>query len=324
MKKIKVGIIGIGRMGQYHLNILNNLPEVLVVGISDLNKELLNELSYKFEVDGYDNYKKLIKKCEAVFIATPTSTHYEYAKECLEIDKHILLEKPMTTNIDQAKEIVQLSKKKGLIMQVGHVERFNGAVQQLKKIIMNPLYIDSRRIGPYDPRISDVGVILDLMIHDIDILLNLIQDDVIEVTAMGTSVFSSFEDIATVQLLFKNGCNAHILASRASQKRMRELSIMQKDSFIFLDYGTQDIEIHRMAKNAYLLTPEEIRYSQESFVEHLSIQKDNPLKLEILHFLNCIRGKEKPFVDNETDIKALNISLTAINKISSDKINSNG
>lgn len=324
MKKIKVGIIGIGRMGQYHLNILNNLPEVLIIGISDLNKERLNELSYKFEIDGYDNYKKLIKKCDAVFIATPTSTHYEYAKECLEIDKHILLEKPMTTDIDQAKEIVQLSKKKDLIMQVGHVERFNGAVQQLKKIIMNPLYIDSRRIGPYDPRISDVGVILDLMIHDIDILLNLIQDDVVEVTAMGTSVFSSFEDIATVQLLFKNGCNAHILASRASQKRMRELSIMQKDSFIFLDYGTQDIEIHRMAKNAYLLTPEEIRYSQESFVEHLSIQKDNPLKLEILHFLNCIRGKEKPFVDNAIDIKALNISLTAINKISSDKINSNG
>lgn len=315
MKKIKVGILGVGRMGQYHLNILNNLPEVQLVGISDINKELLGELSYKFDVNVYENYKKLIKKCDAVFIATPTSTHYEYAKECLSINKHILLEKPMTTNLDQAREIVELCKKKGLILQIGHVERFNGAVQQLKKIIMNPLYIDSTRIGPYDSRVSDVGVILDLMIHDIDILLNLIEDNVVEISAMGSSVFSPFEDIATVQLSFKNGCNAHILASRTSQKRKRELSIIQKDSFIYLDYGTQDIEIHRMAKNAYLLTPEEIRYSQESFVEHLSVQKDNPLKLEIIHFLNCINEKEKPFVSNDIDLKALDISLKSINII---------
>ncbi|MBU1078379.1 MAG: Gfo/Idh/MocA family oxidoreductase [Spirochaetes bacterium] len=316
MMKVKVGIIGIGRMGQYHLNILNNLPEVQVVGISDINQDRMAELSYKFDVPGFDNYKKLIKKCDAIFIATPTSTHYEYAKECLDLEKHILLEKPMTTDIDQAKEIVQLSKKKSLILQIGHVERFNGAVQQLKKIIMNPLYIESKRIGPYDPRVSDVGVILDLMIHDIDILLNLIEDNVVEISAMGSSVFSTFEDIASVQLSFENGCNAHILAGRASQKRTRELSIMQKDSFIYLDYGTQDIEIHRMAKNAYLLTPEEIRYSQESFVEHLSVQKDNPLKLEILHFLECIKGKEKPYVANEIDIKSLTISLKAMKLIS--------
>lgn len=315
MKKIKVGILGVGRMGQYHLNILNNLPEVQLVGISDINKELLEELSYKFDVNVYENYKKLIKKCDAVFIATPTSTHYEYAKECLSINKHILLEKPMTTNLDQAREIVQLCKKKGLILQIGHVERFNGAVQQLKKIIMNPLYIDSARIGPYDSRVSDVGVILDLMIHDIDILLNLIEDNVVEISAMGSSVFSPFEDIATVQLSFESGCNAHILASRTSQKRKRELSIIQKDSFIYLDYGTQDIEIHRMAKNAYLLTPEEIRYSQESFVEHLSVQKDNPLKLEILHFLDCINEKEKPFVSNDIDLKALDISLKSMDII---------
>ena len=133
MKKTKVGIIGVGRMGQYHLNIISNLPDVNLIGISDLNKERLTELSYKFNVDGYDNYKKLIKKCDALFIATPTSTHYEYAKECLEARKHILLEKPMTTNLEEAKELVRLSKKMDLILQIGHVERFNGA-SRLKAI----------------------------------------------------------------------------------------------------------------------------------------------------------------------------------------------
>lgn len=311
MKKIRVGIIGIGRMGQYHLNILRNLSEIQMVGISDINKERMDDLSYRFSVDRYENYKKLLKKCDAVFIATPTTTHYRFAKECLESDKHILLEKPMTTDLEQAKELVQISKKKGLVLQIGHVERFNGAVQQLKKIIMNPLYIDSRRMGPYDPRVSDVGVVLDLMIHDIDILLNLIDDKVIEVTAMGRSVFSTFEDISTVQLAFENGCSAHILASRISQKKIRELYIIQKDSFIYLDYDNQDIEIHRMAKNAFLLTPEEIKYTRESFVEHLSIQKENPLRLEILHFLDCIKGKATPFVSNKIDLEALEIGLRA-------------
>ena len=319
MKKNRIGIIGIGRMGQYHLNIIRNLPDVQIAGIADINKERLSEMSYKYDVPGYDNNRKLIKKCDSVFIATPTSTHYDVAKECLEMDRHILLEKPMTTDLTEAEELVEISREKNLILQIGHVERFNGAVQQLKKIVMNPLHISSIRMAPYDPRVSDVGVVLDLMIHDIDIILNLIGNGVEEISAMGTSVFSPFEDLASVQLYFESGCSAHILASRTSQKKVRELNIIQKDSFIFLDYDTQDIEIHRMAKNAYLLTPEEIRYSRASFVEHLSIQKDNPLKLEILHFLDCTNNGTEPFVSNETDLKALEISLKAT-KIIADKI----
>jgi len=312
VKHPKIGIIGIGRMGQYHLNILKNLPDIEIIGIFDINKDRVEDMSLKFGVDYFDNYKKLIKKCDAIFIATPTTTHYQYAKECLEMGKHILLEKPMTNNLNEAKELVELAKKKNLILQIGHVERFNGAVQQLKKIIINPIYIDSKRIGPYDSRVSDVGVVLDLMIHDIDILLNLIEDEVVEIDAIGNSVFSAYEDVATVHLYFANKCTAHILACRTSQKKLRELNIIQKDSYIYLDYNTQDIEIHRMAKNVYLLTPEEIRYSQESFVEHLSIQKDNPLRLEILHFINCIKGVENPLVPNSTDLKALEISLEAV------------
>lgn len=307
MKKPKIGIIGVGRMGQYHLNILTNQPNIQLIGISDKDVNRLDDLGYKYEVPGFDDYKKLIKKCDALIIATPTSTHFEFAKACLEDDKHILLEKPMTTNIEEAKELVNLAKRKKLIIQVGHIERFNGAVQQLKKIVTNPLYFDSKRMGPYDPRISDVGVVLDLLIHDIDILLNLVEEEVVEISASGSSVFTNFEDIASAQLVFEGGCIANIHANRVSQKKIRSLDIIQKDSYVSLDYGTQDIEIHRMAKNVHLLTPEEIRYTQESFIEHVTIERDNPLKLELVHFINCLTGQERPVVHNEKDLKTLDL-----------------
>ena len=309
MKKLKLGLIGVGHMGQYHLNILSNMENIEFVGISDKNSERLEELSEKYEVAGFDDFRKLAKKCDAVCIATPTKTHYEVAIECLNMGKHILLEKPMTTSIEEAKELVETAKKKDLILQIGHVERFNGAVQQLKKIIVSPFYMETKRTGPFNPRISDVGVVLDLMIHDLDIILNLIDEEVIGISAFGKSVFSNFEDIASAQIQFQSGAFANIIASRASQKKIRTLTIMQKESYIFLDYATQDIEIHRQASTAYLLTPEEIRYSQESFVEHLFIHKENSLKLEDLHFINTILGKEEPFVSNEKDLQTLEVTL---------------
>jgi predicted dehydrogenase len=315
MKKVKVGIIGVGRMGQYHLNIFSGLSECEIVGICDVDENKLINLSDRYNVPAYDDYKKLVKKSDALCIATPTSTHYEIAKFVLESGKHLLLEKPMTNNYEQAEELVEISKKKNLVFQIGHIERFNGAVQQLKNIIFHPYYIECRRLSPYDPRISDVGVVLDLMIHDIDIILNLIEDEISEINSLGNFILSKFEDVATTQILFKNGCIAHLIASRISQKKERTLIIMQKDSYVFLDYNTQDIEIHRRATSAYLLTPEEIRYSQEAFVEHLSIQKDNPLKLEDLHFLNCITKKEKPIVENEQNLYTLKISLQIIEQI---------
>ncbi len=315
MAKIKMGVIGVGHMGQYHLNILSTIPEVTLVGVCDTDENRLMDVSNRYEVQSFDNYKKLIKKCDALCIATPTSTHFTIAREALLAGKHILLEKPMTTDIEEAKELVDIARKKKVILQVGHVERFNGAVQQLKNIILNPFYIETKRFGPFVERISDVGVVLDLMIHDIDIVLNLIEDEVVDVSSFGRSVYSKFEDIAVAQVLFEHGAIASIMASRASQKKIRTLTVMQKESFVFLDYATQDIEIHRQASSVYLLTPEEIRYSQESFVEHLFIHKENPLKLEIVHFINCVMGKENPLIDNKQDLLSLDISLKIMSQI---------
>jgi predicted dehydrogenase len=166
-----------------------------------------------------------------------------------------------------------------------------------------------------DKRITDAGVVMDLMIHDIDIILNLVNDQVRLINAVGHRIHSTHEDVASAQILFENGCVANILASRVTQYKERSLKISQKDSYVCLNYGEQDLEIHRQASSAYLLTPEEIKYSQESFVEKLHIQKDNPLKLELQHFINCIAGKEKPLVNNENDLSALSVTNQILDKI---------
>lgn len=315
MAKLKMAVIGTGHMGRYHVNILNNMPEVDLLYVVDKNEDTLLNIANKYDVRGVNSYTKIIKKVDAVVIAVPTSSHYLVAKDFIEAKKHVLIEKPLTRNVEEAQDIVNLARQKNIILQVGHVERFNAAVQQLRKIVKNPYLIETRRCGPPATRIGDVGVVLDLMIHDVDIILNIVNDRVKAVSAVGTKIFSNHEDVANAQIVFENGCIANIIASRVTQQKARTLKISQKDSFIALNYGEQDLEIYRQASSAYLLTPDEIQYSQESFVEKVYIQKDNPLKLELQHFINCIEGKETPLVNNENDILALDVTNRILRKI---------
>ena len=268
-----------------------------------------------YGIRAYVDYKELLNKVEAVSIAVPTALHYNVAKDCLEAGVHVLVEKPFTVTIDEAEELFRIAKKKNLVIRVGHVERFNGAVQELKKIIKDPLLIESRRIGPFISRVKDDSVVMDLMIHDIDIILNLVDSDILNYSAFGSSVYSEKEDIATVQMLFKNGCIATITASRASEHKLRTLAITQRDAYIFLDYTDQDIHIHRRADSGYFVSREEIRYKQESFIERLFVYKDNPLKLQIKHFLECIENADKINLREEDEIKSLDIALKIINSL---------
>jgi predicted dehydrogenase len=315
MSKLRMAVIGTGHMGRYHVNLLAGMPDVELVCIVDKNEDTLMNLSNKYEVKGLTEYDKIIKKVDAAVIAVPTSQHYAVAKEFLAEGKHLLIEKPLTVKMEDGQELMDMAKKKGLILQVGHVERFNAAVQQLKKIVKHPYLIESRRCGPMDKRIGDVGVVMDLMIHDIDIIINLVNDRIKHVNAVGYRIYSNHEDVANAQIQFENGCVANITASRVTHYKERSLKISQKDLFVALNYGDQDLEIHRQASSTYLLTPEEIKYSRESFVEKLHIQKDNPLKLELQHFVNCVNGKEKPLVTNENDLVALGITNQILEKI---------
>jgi len=315
MANLKMAVIGTGHMGRHHVNILSNLPGVELAAIADRSEQTLLNISNKYDIKGFSDFRKLIRMVDAVVVAVPTSHHYEVTKELLQAKKHVLVEKPLTQTVAEGAELIELARRNGCVLMVGHVERFNAAVQQLRKIVKNPYLIESMRCGPMDKRITDAGVVMDLMIHDIDIILNIVNDKVRLVNAVGHRIHSSHEDVASAQILFENGCIANILASRVTQYKERSLKISQKDSYVCLNYGEQDLEIHRQASSAYLLTPDEIKYSQESFVEKLHIQKDNPLKLELQHFINCINGKEKPLVNNENDLGALSVMHQILEKI---------
>lgn len=315
-KKIKLGLIGVGHMGQYHVNVARGLKEYYdVVGVYDASADRASEISKKFEVEAFDDYEKLISQSDALTIAVPTSFHYEIAKSALNQGKHVLVEKPMTETVEQAREIVELAEKKGVILQVGHVERFNGAVLELGKVVENPLMVESRRMAPFNPRISDVGVVLDLMIHDLDIIINLIGEEITTVQGRGLKVLSNHEDVATAILQFKNGVVATITASRVSQSKIRTLTLSQEKAYIYLDFGTQDVDIYRQASSAYLMTPEELKYKQESFVEKIYVHKDNPLRLEHIHFIETILGKQSPIVSGHSDIQTLEVAHRILEQV---------
>lgn len=312
---LRMAVVGTGHMGRHHVNILSTLPGVELVAVVDRDERTLLDISNKYEVKGFEDHRKVVRMVDAAVVAVPTAAHFEVARDFLTAGRHVLVEKPLAPTVEEAEELIHLARVQGLVLQVGHVERFNAAVQQLRKIVRKPYLIESTRCGPTDKRIRDVGVVMDLMIHDIDIILNIVGEPVRIVQAMGWRICSDHEDVASAQLLFEGGCIANVIASRVTQYKERTLKISQKDAFVALNYGEQDLEIHRQASSAYLLTPEEIQYSQESFVEKLHIQKDNPLRLELLHFAACVAGRERPLVDNETDLAALRVTQEILRKV---------
>ncbi len=314
--KIKLGLIGVGHMGQYHVNVATGLTQQYsVIGVQDSSRERAGEIADRFSVPAIDDVDEVIKKSDAVVIAVPTIFHYDIAKKALELGKHVLVEKPMTASVDQARELVAMADKKGVVIQVGHVERFNGAVMELHKIVEKPYLVESRRLSPFSSRIGDVGVVLDLMIHDLDIISNLVGGEIVDVHAEGKKVFSDHEDVASALLQFEGGCVATVAASRATQSKVRTLTVSQEKAYIMLDFATQDIDVHRQASSVSIMYPEELKYKQESFVEKISVHKDNPLRQEHLHFIGCIRKEETPHVSGESDIRTLEVAHDILTQV---------
>ncbi len=316
MNKVKLGIIGTGHMGQYHVNVSKQLSEAECVGIYDADTERAKTIAEKYSTKAYATPEELLKEVDGVVIAAPTFLHHKLAKLALQMGKHVLVEKPIAETVEQARELVALAKTNNLTFQVGHVERFNGAVLELGKIVESPIIIESRRLAPFNARIKDVGVVLDMMIHDIDIVLNLVKSEVVSVSAVGQKVVSEHEDVAITNLKFANGCVAHITASRNTQAKVRTLNITDKSAYIKLDFADQEIELHRQASSNTQMGLDSIRYKQESIVEKIFVHKDNPLKQEHEHFIKCILGKVEPNVNNENDIKTLEIAHRVLKEIS--------
>jgi predicted dehydrogenase len=314
-RPLRAGVVGVGQMGRYHVGVLAELAQVELVGIVDIDRQKIQELADTYNTTGLTDYGDLLGEIDVVSIAVPTAIHYEVARRFLEAGVHVLIEKPIAPTLAEAEELFELAEQRGAMLHVGHVERFNGAVQELKNIVRDPILIECRRMGPFQSRVKGDGVVLDLMIHDLDIVLNLVGSRVQCMSAVGAAVFSDVEDVANVQLWFKNGCLATITASRATQEKIRTLAVTQRGEYVLLNYTDQDIRIYRQGASEHRLGRGELRYKQEALIERIFVHKDNPLKLEIRHLLDCATHQVPRMVSVEDELYSLQVTLEIIETI---------
>jgi predicted dehydrogenase len=296
-------------MGNYHKNLCEEIHEIELVGICDNDMRKIDKFKGVSDLRLSTDYRDILPYVDGVIIATPTEFHYEIAKYCLNYNKHVLVEKPITTNLRKAEELFDIAESKKLILHIGHVERFNAAVLELKKIINNPYLIESRRVGPFEEKNNCNSIVLDLLIHDIDIIINVVKSNIASIEAIGSSIYSSVADIAVVQMVFENSTIANMLVSRITQKKERTLMISQEDAFILLDYTDQNINIYRKGQFPHLFGNKELKYINEYTLERPLIDKENPLKQEIKYFIECIRDANNRFVKDTKELVSLKIAL---------------
>jgi predicted dehydrogenase len=308
---IRVGVVGVGYVGQHHARIYSEMTGVELVGVVDIDETRLQELGTRYRIQMCRDYRELLGVVDAVSVAVPTLVHYSIAKEFLERGVDVLVEKPIAQSLAQADELVGIAKADDRIFQVGHIERFNGAVKALESIVRSPGFIECHRLGPFAHRNTDVDVVLDLMIHDIDIVLNLIKSPVVAVTAVGVPVISDQVDIANARLQFESGCVANLTASRVSVERVRRVRIFQRDTFISLDYSQQEIAVyHRIpAADSDAEAPPTI------VKEEIPIDKAEPLRVELESFIECVRTRKRPLVSGEDGRDALKVASQIMEKL---------
>jgi len=323
MNKLKVGVIGTGHLGKLHTKMFNSIENCELIAIYDSNPKQAELVSKEFSVSKASSVDELLKKVNAVSIAATTTAHYELAKKCFENEIHVFIEKPITATIKEAEELVEISEKKNLNLQVGHIERFNPALVAMEKYIEEPRFIQTDRLAQFNPRGTDVAVVLDLMIHDIDIILSLVKSDVTEVQANGVAVVSNHLDIANARLQFENGAVANVTASRISQKKMRKMRIFQRDSYIALDFVTGVAESYRLLPPDSEVNPSLISFGEigvgekrKKLVYEQPEQKElNALQYELQLFVNSVSNGTKPVVSGIDGLRALKVAEIIIDKI---------
>jgi len=296
MKKIKVAVIGAGHLGKIHARIYSQFKNCELIGICDTDIEQANTHAANFSTQAYSDYNQLLDKVDAVSIATPTISHFKIASKFLKNKVHVMVEKPITKKINEAEKLIELAKKNNVLLQVGHVERFNPAIKTLSRFCKDPQFIECHRLSPFPLRGTDVSVILDLMIHDIDIVLSLVKFPLKSIHAIGVNAISEYEDIANVRLTFSNGTVCNLTSSRISEDVMRKIRIFQKNSYISLDYALQKVVMYK--KIGKKITKKEI-----------FVKKKEPLVEELSSFIQCIKTKKNPIVQGQDAKEALKIAL---------------
>lgn len=308
---LRVGVIGVGNMGQHHTRVLGLLKDVELYGVADVNVTRGLDIASKYRVRFFEDYHDLLGCVDAVCIAVPTKLHHEVGLACLQAGVHVLIEKPIAASIEEAESLVNAAAENNCILQVGHIERFNPAFQELSNVLKGEelLAIEAHRMSPYSQRANDVSVVLDLMIHDIDLLLDLTASSVVKLTASGTQAdHSGHLDYVTATLGFADGAIATLTASKVTHRKIRNISVHCKNALIETDFLDNEILIHRQTTADYTTNYGQVLYRQDGLIEKVYTSKIEPLHAELEHFISCVRGGNKPSVGGEQALKALRLA----------------
>lgn len=309
MGRLRVGVVGVGHHGVYHCEKYLRNPDAELVAVADIASERVREIARRFRTRGYDDYRLLLGAVDAVSVAVPTKDHFRVAGDFLDRGVHVLLEKPMTTTLREADRLIASAEKSGAVLQVGHLERFNSAVMAVRDRITSPGFIESMRLSTFPERALDVDVVLDVMIHDIDIILSIVNSDIRWIHAVGVPVITDKIDIANARLQFANGCVANVTASRVSRERMRKLRIFQPDTYFSIDHHTQQIIMCRRIPGARKDGLHDVS------VEGLECEKKDPLEEEINSFIRSIRTGTPPVVSGLDGRRALEVALKILKSL---------
>ena len=309
-KKLKMGVAGVGHFGKFHAAKIAASPAAELVAVADSNGGQAREVAALYGISGFDEPRDMLGQIDAVTVAVPTRAHFEVAQGFLEAGVHVLLEKPIADNLDDAKRLIALAQEKNLVLQIGHLPRFSGAAQFLHRRLNNPLFIESLRIAPFKPRGTDVSVILDLMIHDLDFILSLVQAPIASIDAAGAPVFSDSEDIANARVKFANGCIANITASRISLKTERQMRIFQSDAYIAVDFDKRKTRIVGKKSAGPVGGFSDVDVEEEGYEEV------DELEREVEAFIAAVHDGTPPVVSGEDGLRALEAVLSVADSLS--------
>jgi predicted dehydrogenase len=304
MKKLRVGVVGVGAIGSNHARLYAEIPSAEFSAVYDIDQARGNAIGRKFGATAAKSLDDFIKAIDAASVATPTNTHYEISRLLLSRGKHVLVEKPITDNTAHAAELADLAASKALILQVGHVERFNPVLGALEKHLTHPRFIEAHRLSPYPERSTDIGVVLDLMIHDLEVILHFVRSPVQSIDAVGVPVLSRGEDIANARLRFENRCVANVTSSRISPERVRKIRVFQEDAYLSLDYQNQSGEIYR-------------RVGGRITRDKVDIGREEPLKVQLASFVECAATGREPRVSGFQATAALELAVDITKRIRS-------
>lgn len=328
MQPLRIAVIGVGRLGQAHARLFAEMPDVVLAGVFDTDETQASEISKRHQIPVFSDMDTLFQTVEAVSLVVPTTAHYKVALKALSRGLHTFIEKPITTSIEEADELISLANTHQCVLQVGHIERFNGAVRSLEGMPILPGFIESHRLASFDPRGTDVSVVHDLMIHDIDLIRYLVQAEVKKVEATGVAVISDQIDIANARIQFTNGCVANITASRISLKKMRKMRLFQRDAYITLDFLEGTSEIYRLIDDDEAANVQGFMIpintgddrSRRILRQQPQVSNDESLALELRSFVQAVRSHSPPPVTGEDGREALRISLEIIHQIEQQRV----